>query len=179
MYNTLVIDPPWPIPMAGHFRSRHNRPKALPYAAMSYEAIAALDIPSLINPGGHVYLWCTNRTLQQAFTILEGWHVRFHLCLVMTKPSGMAPAIGYVFGTEFCLLGIAGKPMQPFLKAGILNHFSRPSVRGQHSTKPDSFYAMVESMSPGPRADLFARKKREGWDVWGDEVDSDFMVSAR
>lgn len=135
-----------------------------------------MKIGSLVNPGGHVYLWCTNKTLRTAYEILDSWGFRFHQVLVMTKPSGMAPSLGYVFGTEFCLLAINGKPMQKFLKVGTLNHFSRPSAQGQHSVKPDYFYEMVEKMSPGPYADIFARRKRSGWQVWGDEVEKDFDI---
>lgn len=175
-FNTVVIDPPWPIPMAGEHSGRHSAAKRLPYKSMTYAEISGLDVQQLVNPGGHVYLWCTNRTLRVAYDVLDLWKLRFHQVLVMTKPSGMAPSLGYVFGTEFCLLAINGRPMQSFLKVGTLNHFSRPSAQGQHSVKPDAFYKMVETMSPGPYADIFARRKREGWSVWGDEVESDFVL---
>jgi N6-adenosine-specific RNA methylase IME4 len=176
MFNTVVIDPPWPITMAGKIEGRRSRPRALPYETMTCTQIGALPIAPLLNPGAHVYLWATNKTLREAFEIMESWGVRFHQVLVMHKPSGMAPSLGYVFGTEFCLLGINGRPMQKFKHTGTLNHFSRPSVRGGHSSKPDSFYAMVEKMSPAPYADLFARKERPGWSVWGDEVTSSFEM---
>ena len=42
--------------------------------------------------------------------------------------------------------------------------------QGRHSEKPAAFYDMVESMSPGPYLDVFARKQRFGWDAWGAEV---------
>ena len=40
-----------------------------------------------------------------------------------------------------------------------------------HSVKPDFFYDLIEKESPGPYVELFARKPREGWDRWGNEVD--------
>ena len=42
--------------------------------------------------------------------------------------------------------------------------------RGRHSQKPEESYRRIERVSPGPRAEIFAREKREGWDVWGNEV---------
>jgi N6-adenosine-specific RNA methylase IME4 len=30
---------------------------------------------------------------------------------------------------------------------------------------------MIEQMSPGPYLELFSRRKRLGWTVWGDEID--------
>lgn len=56
--------------------------------------------------------------------------------------------------------------------------------RGEHSRKPELFYDLIEAMSPGPRLELFARKRsplfprRDKWDVWGNEVSSDIDLVA-
>jgi N6-adenosine-specific RNA methylase IME4 len=42
--------------------------------------------------------------------------------------------------------------------------------RRAHSEKPELFQDMIEQMSPGPRIELFARRLRSGWTVWGNEV---------
>lgn len=36
--------------------------------------------------------------------------------------------------------------------------------RGEHSAKPEAFFDLVEQVSPGPYAELFARRARFGWD---------------
>jgi hypothetical protein len=41
--------------------------------------------------------------------------------------------------------------------------------RGKHSAKPEAFLDLVESVSPGPYLELFARRNRLGWDTWGNE----------
>jgi N6-adenosine-specific RNA methylase IME4 len=41
----------------------------------------------------------------------------------------------------------------------------------QHSRKPDVFYERVAAASPGPRLDMFARERHEGFDSWGNEAD--------
>jgi len=51
----------------------------------------------------------------------------------------------------------------------------------KHSQKPEESYELIESVSPPPRLELFARKKRktlfgEDWDVWGNEVESDIEL---
>lgn len=38
---------------------------------------------------------------------------------------------------------------------------------------------MVEKVSPSPYLEMFARKKREGWDVWGNEVESDIELKSK
>jgi N6-adenosine-specific RNA methylase IME4 len=40
-----------------------------------------------------------------------------------------------------------------------------------HSEEPEEFYARVERLCPAPRyAELFARRRRPGWDAHGDEL---------
>jgi N6-adenosine-specific RNA methylase IME4 len=41
--------------------------------------------------------------------------------------------------------------------------------RGVHSAKPEAFLDIVESVSPGPYLEMFARRNRLGWDTWGNE----------
>jgi len=62
--------------------------------------------------------------------------------------------------------------MQKFLKVGELNWLKAFNKAGTHSSKPEEFYKLVEKMSPAPRIDIFARKQRLNWDVFGDGVDS-------
>jgi N6-adenosine-specific RNA methylase IME4 len=37
---------------------------------------------------------------------------------------------------------------------------------------------MIEDVSYAPRLELFARRKTEGWNVWGNEVESDILIAA-
>ena len=42
----------------------------------------------------------------------------------------------------------------------------------EHSRKPDVVYGIIEAMYPqGKYLEMFARKKRPGWESWGLEVD--------
>lgn len=176
-YNTINIDPPWKISMAGNRNIRPNQAKSLPYNTMTLEEIKNLPLNQIANVGSHVYLWTTNKMLRNAYEVLDGWGVNFHLVLVWVKPSAITPCFAYKFATEFCLLGFYGKPMQKFAGMGKLNWINKFQKQGEHSSKPDEFYALIEQMSPAPRIDLFARKQREGWDVWGDEVELGFQSS--
>jgi N6-adenosine-specific RNA methylase IME4 len=38
---------------------------------------------------------------------------------------------------------------------------------------------MVEAVSPGPRLELFARRARPGWTVWGNEVEANDQAQFR
>ena len=171
-YNTIVIDPPWQISMAGIKNVRPNQRKALPYNTMSLEEIKQLPIDKIANSGSHIYLWTTNKMLKERFDVFDRWNVKFHIVVVWVKPSAIAPMFAYQFATEFCLLGFYDKkkPMQKFLGKVRPNWIKDINKHNNHSKKPDGFYTLVEEMSPAPRIDIFARRQRQGWDVWGNEV---------
>ena len=40
----------------------------------------------------------------------------------------------------------------------------------EHSKKPDEVYRRIERLYPGPYLELFARKPRDRWTTWGDEI---------
>ena len=48
--------------------------------------------------------------------------------------------------------------------------------RQGHSKKPSYFRDLISSVTKGERIELFARQKTEGWDVWGNEVESDINL---
>ena len=175
-YKTIVIDPPWNISLAGKVKRRENRANQLPYKVMSLEEIKQLPIKNLSDIGAHIYLWTTNKYLKESFDVLKGWGANYHLTLVWVKPSFIAPAMGYQFATEFLLLGFMGKPMQKFKKIGKKNWIEATQKKYNHSTKPEEFLKLIEEMSPSPYLEMFARRKRDNWDVWGDEVKSDIIL---
>ena len=67
---------------------------------------------------------------------------------------------------EVCLVATRGRPDR--LDRAASSVVIAPRL--EHSAKPDAFYDLVEKVSPGPYAELFARRERAGWDVYGDEI---------
>lgn len=65
----------------------------------------------------------------------------------------------------FCTTGPAQVPEKAYHQQAIL----APRTP-EHSEKPDEQYPLIEHVSPGPRLEMFARTKRPGWTVWGNEV---------
>lgn len=50
----------------------------------------------------------------------------------------------------------------------------------EHSKKPqEARDRIVQLMGDVPRIELFARQKTPGWDVWGNEVESDIEMESR
>ena len=74
---------------------------------------------------------------------------------------------------EFCVLATKGKPkrMAKNVHQVIVSHIE------EHSKKPDEARRrIVRLMGDLPRIELFARQKSAGWDVWGNEVESNIIL---
>lgn len=183
-YRTIVADPPWPYPEGwgrlpggqgvraavrrGELPQMRER-KPLPYPAMALEDIKALPIRDLADSTGcHVYLWTTNRYLRAAFEVFDAWGVRYGQTLVWAKtPMGLGPGGTWAQSTEYVLTGRIGTLAG--LRRLDSTWFNWRRMDRAHSRKPEAFIDMVEQVSPPPYVELFARRHRLGWDVWGNE----------
>ena len=92
---------------------------------------------------------------------------------IKTNKKNKKPFFGIGFYTksncEVCLLAIKGKPSN--LKKSNYVSSCVISDREEHSKKPDEVRIRInELVGDVPKIELFARKKIEGWDCWGDEV---------
>ena len=74
---------------------------------------------------------------------------------------------------ELCILATKGRPRRK--SAGVHQVVLAPVE--EHSKKPDIVRdKIVTLMGDLPRIELFARQTPPGWDVWGNEVDSDITL---
>lgn len=190
-FRTIVADPPWRV-KAGPYRSGYaegwvnrgdGRSRDLPYPTMTVDQIASMPVNTLADTDAHLYLWTINRYLRSAFDIVERWGFRYSTTLVWAKtPMGGGLGGSYGISTEFIIYARRGVNSPGSGRVGrTWFNWKRPyDDRGKprHSAKPHEFYEMVETVSPGPRAELFAREARSGWSVWGNEVRSDFSFGA-
>ncbi len=166
-FPTITIDPPWDW---GDEGDDDQLGRARPdYATMSFEEILKFPVSDFADKDCHIYLWITNRSLPKGFALLEAWGFRYITCITWCKPSfGMG---NYFRGaTEHVLFGVKGS--QELKRKNATTWFQAKRGKGGHSSKPEEFYTLVESCSPGPYLEIFARQqkdKRNDWTCWGNE----------
>ena len=161
-FATIVMDPPWDKGDEGDV-DQMGREKPS-YATMPIGDITALPVPDLVDVDCHLYLWITNRSLPKGFALLEAWGFRYITCITWVKPSfGMG---NYFRGqTEQVLFGVKGS--QSLKRKNAPTVFAADRGPDGHSSKPPAFLEFVESCSPGPYLEMFARSGRKGWTAWG------------
>lgn len=169
-YKTIVVDPPWPVKKI--LRKVRPNQKEMDYPTMSYGELWDLKVKDVADKNSVCFVWTIQRWLPLTFDLLHKWGFKYQRVLTWDKGNGMS-LFGFHHRSEFVVFGYKGRlEMYPKRKT-IPTVFSAKSPF--HSAKPDLFYDMV-SVFGVPRIDLFARKKRVGWDVWGNEVKSDIEL---
>jgi N6-adenosine-specific RNA methylase IME4 len=179
-YKTIVIDPPWEIDWMRHGKEAGNRFRK--YPTMSVEQIKKIPVGELASEGCNLFMWTTHTYLPDALDIVKTWGFKYHCLITWDKGSGMV-VHGFERRTEFvvyaykCPMTVKhnGRSFDTLVREIPDLFEERKNV---HSRKPISFIRAVEAKTEAPRLEMFARYKRAGWDVWGNEVVSDIDIEA-
>ena len=164
-YPVIYADPPW------QYDDNSTDPTRVienQYPTMRLDDICALPVADVCTDDAILFLWATSPLLHKAFDVIRAWGFSYKTCAVWDKE---VIGMGYFFRQQHELLLVAerGNIIKPTPDA-------RPSSvyrerRGQHSAKPQGFYAIIERMYPElPKLELFCRAPRAGWKAWGNQA---------
>lgn len=180
-YKTIVIDPPWHYGVWGkgspksELANRHSSAVPMPYVTMNLKQITSIPITSLSADNCELYLWVTQKYLPNAFDIIKQWGFKY--CQTITwckKPRGTGQGGVFCPTTEFLILARKGK--MPIKKRIDSTWFLTKRPHNNHSQKPELFQDIIETVTDGPRLEMFARRERAGWDVFGNEVSNSITL---
>jgi N6-adenosine-specific RNA methylase IME4 len=177
-FSTILADPPWRFTnRTGKMAPEHRRLSR--YRTMTMEEIASLPVAQVAAPVAHLYLWVPNAMLPWGLQVMEAWGFDYKSNIIwhkLRKDGGSdGRGVGFYFRnvTEMLLFGIRGKNART-LAPGRRQVNYIGSQKREHSKKPDEQYGIIESCSPGPYLELFARGARPGWAVWGNQADDSY-----
>ena len=195
-FATIVADPPWDYSnkMSGGGTSGYspvhpsrggNRGAANHYQTLSMEDLFRLPVTEVAAEKAHLYLWTTGAFIVEAHQLAEAWgfspkgvipwiKIKRDAAKHVQKAQGdlhaalrMGMGLYLRWASEFVVFAVRGK--LPTLRDDVTGVVF--GERRAHSQKPDELYRLVDSASPGPRLELFARVQRPDYEVWGDQVD--------
>jgi N6-adenosine-specific RNA methylase IME4 len=167
-YAVLSADPPWHFEVYNE-ESGVERAAGNYYPTMSLDEICALPVLSLAAPDAILFMWTTAPHLQESFQVLAAWGFEYKTNSVWVKDK---IGLGYFVRNQHELLLVATRGDMPSPSPANRPPSVISAPRREHSRKPDEAYALIEAMYPAlPKLELFARQRRPGWDVWGNETD--------
>lgn len=174
-YATVLADPPWQFQnRTGKMAPEHRRLSR--YGTMTLEEILTLPVARVCAETAHLYLWIPNALLPEGLRVMEAWGFQYKSNIVWHKirkdggPDGRGVGFYFRNTTELLLFGVRGRNART-LAPGRRQVNIIKAMKREHSRKPDETYALVESCSPGPYLELFARGSRPGWITWGNQAD--------
>lgn len=172
-FKTVLADPPWQFQnRTGKMAPEHKRLSR--YSTMTLDDILTLPVASVVEEPAHLYLWVPNALLPEGLQVMKAWGFNYKSNIVWHKirkdggPDGRG--VGFYFRnvTELLLFGVRGKNARTLAPGRRQVNFMATQKR-EHSRKPDEAFPLIESCSPGPYLELFARGPRSGWAVWGNQ----------
>ena len=173
-YKTIVIDPPWTVKNnltdTRFYRSGSQR---MPYKQMTDREIINLPIEMLSDVNCDLFLWSITSKIPVCFEFLKWWGFKYIDFLAWDKEIGV-PVNGIYRSVEWVIYGYKGK-MGINKKGKFINSMIR-GKRTTHSRKPNTFYDMIRNNTNENRLDMFARELKQGFDVFGNEVENSINI---
>ena len=178
-YQIIYADPPW------CYKDKAltgNRGAGCKYNVMSNIDLINMSeqIKSISDINCCLFMWVTMPKLNECFELIKAWGFVYKtVAFTWIKQNKVSDTYFMGMGrwtranAELCLIVTKGKPKR--INAGISSLII--SHRGKHSQKPNEVREKkIKLCGDIPRIELFARENVEGWDCWGNEVESDIKL---
>jgi len=162
-FRVILADPPWSYDYTNSIVSAEQH-----YPIMQLEEICQLPIEKLTTEETVLFLWTTNPLLFRVPQVLESWKFTYKSSIVWVKNRGAS--LGLWMNSRHELLLMCTKESTP-LPLEKINSVVSAKHPGKHSQKPRIFHEIIEKMYKGPYLELFGRRRRKGWTVWGNEIE--------
>ena len=177
-YKIIYADPPWQYKV--YSKKGLGRTAESYYPTMGLEDIQALPVGELADSDCVLFMWTTIPLLEDCFSVMRAWGFEYKtVAFVWIKLNRKSDSLFWGMGhwtranAELCMVATKGHPKRK--SAGV--HQVIISHIEEHSKKPnEARERIIQLMGDLPRVELFARQRIDGWDVWGNEVDSDIQI---
>lgn len=172
-YKVIYADPPWSYNDKG---SKAHPGASHKYECMSIRELQCLLIEKLADEDCVLFMWATMPFLPDALETLRHWGFKYKTVGFTWVKRNKKAKDTWFWGmgnwtranAEVVIIATRGKPKR--ISAAVHSIIEAP-VRG-HSVKPDEIYERIEKLCGDvPRVELFARRRREGWDAIGLAID--------
>ena len=175
-YQIIYADPPW-----SYYNDSTANPDCTtikgmrrpPYPVMSSSEIMNLPVNDIAGENCILFIWTTDYHLAKCLEVIKQWGFQYKTVgFVWNKGVSFMGAYTLKSGIELCLLATRGRDIHKMVKRHNVSALIE-SKRSNHSQKPNEVRnRIVQLMGDISRIELFARQKVEGWDCWGNEVES-------
>jgi N6-adenosine-specific RNA methylase IME4 len=176
MYQILYADPCWDYDNRIQHNGKETTGSAIyHYPTMKIEELKKLNVPSITDKNALLFMWSSSPHLPQAIELMNAWGFEYKTIAFVWDKQKVNPGYYTMSQVEICLVGKKGNIPSP---RGTRNERQFLSeMRGRHSQKPSEVRDRIVKMFPEQKkVELFARQKVDGWDCWGNEVETNIAI---
>lgn len=142
---------------------------AFKYPTLKTNELMKLPVQKIANDDCLLFMWTSNPHLSQAVELGKAWGFEYKTVAFVWDKMNHNPGQYTLSNCELCLVFKRGRIPKPRGARNIKQLVRSP--RKEHSEKPIEVIQAIEKMFPfQKRIELFARRKTNGWSVWGLDV---------
>jgi N6-adenosine-specific RNA methylase IME4 len=187
-YRAIIIDPPWrydsPAALVGTIKI-DGTPAVQVNVEKQYQTMSLAELKTMTLPAAKdclLFMWVTNPFLcdGSGADVVKAWGFTPKTVVTWAKvqANGETPSmrVGHWFrsASEHVIVAVKGSVHRPDNYPALPTWF--PHKRLPHSVKPDTIHEYAEKAVPeGPWLEMFARRARPGWSVWGNQAPCDLF----
>ena len=166
-WDVILADPPWRF--ASNSTAKPGRNARRHYDCMTVEEISAMPVKQIAASSALLLMWVTVPFEHRACEVIEAWGFKAKSRLVWVKQR---IATGYWARNQHepCIIATRGRfpcPRPALFPTSIIEGAQR-----EHSRKPEWVHQHIDDRLPCTRKlELFGRRQRDGWTVWGNQSD--------
>lgn len=166
-FDVIYADPPWRF--SSNSAAKPGRNAFRHYDCMTVEEISAMPVKEIAAPAALLLMWVTVPFAHRADEVVRAWGFRCKSQIVWTKQR---IGTGYWARNQHELVIIATRGRFPCPRPSLFPTSIIPGAQREHSRKPEWVADRVDARLPDARkVELFARRPRAGWTVWGNETE--------
>ena len=180
-YNIVYADPPWDYGNTKNHKGKFWGIADRHYETMAFQDILNVPVHNFTHSDCFLFLWATSPFLEKSFRVIKAWGFKYatvgFVWIKMRNDMSEVRKDGLgkytISNAEYCLIARKGKYHRN--ARNVQQIIQAPKQK--HSKKPDEVRdRIVDLCGDLPRVELFAREESDGWDVWGNEVNSDIEM---
>lgn len=173
-YSVIYCDPPWDYKGQKQHtgsKGKESGGAVSHYSCLKLKDLKRLPVKDIADDDCLIFMWSSSPHLDQAIELMKSWGFKYATIAFVWDKMRVNPGFYTMSQCEICIVGKRGKIPRPRGARNIRQLVTEK--RRAHSQKPDDVRNRITQMFPTQsKIELFARDASDGWDVWGDEVQS-------
>lgn len=175
-YGAILCDPPWAFKTFSNTHTTPHRCAEDHYKTMTHADLLALPVSDWAAKDCALFMWVVDSHLPDALELAAKWGFAYKTIGFWWDKGKIGMGYWTRKQSEPCLMFTRGKPARH--SKAVRQVIREP--RREHSRKPDETHERIQALVGGPYLEMFARERRPGWDVWGNETAKfDDLAAAR